>query len=169
MGYVEMASISREKHGQTTFDLTTIINLIDAQKVGHVKIRNEEQHYCSGTGSSQQCIDNLEIIICYHTFDYEEGKWTSSTRARETAEKANNKSKFDGIRREERRQPWFASMDELGSFLWDFLFLVVALVNIGMTYKIDGRIDNFVLIVCIYDLALTDAQLLILIFDILFR
>lgn len=107
-------------------------------------------------------------------FEYEEGKWTSSTRAREIAEKANNKNKFDEIRREERRQPWFGSMDEPGSFLWDFLFLdflfsVAALGNIGMSYKIDGRIDNFVCIVCIYDLALTDAQLLNLIFNILFR
>merc|ERR1712174_149604 len=128
-------------------------------------------------GSTKICLclqGKMSSILCCGNLDYEGRLTINITRAKTTATKENEHSNYVGVRREEWRQPWSASMDELGSFLWDFLFLdflfsVVALVNIGMIYKIAGRIDNVVLIVCIYDLAFTDAQVLILFFDILFR
>merc|ERR1712174_5026 len=126
-------------------------------------------------GSTSLCLQGkMSSILCCGNLDYEGRLTINITRAKTTATKENEHSNYVGVRREEWRQPWFASMDELGSFLWDFLFLdflflVVALVNIGMIYTIAGRIDDVVLIVCIYDLALMDAQLSILIFDILFR
>merc|ERR1712207_129048 len=123
-------------------------------------------------GSTKICLclqGKMSSILCCGNLDYEGRLTINITRAKTTATKENEHSNYVGVRREEWRQPWFASMDELGSFFLDFLFLVVALVNIGMIYTIAGRIDDVVLIVCIYDLAFTDAQLSILIFDILFR
>jgi len=199
---VLMATVSKDEHGRDTSDLDGNSLMTDTQIIVTYKMIYKQRYFSSKNkmynqnavmvfvladehgrdtsdvnGSTKICLclqGKMSSILCCGNLDYEGRLRINITRAKTTATKENEHSNYVGVRREEWRQPWFASMDELGSFLWDFLFLdflfsVVALVHIGMIYKIDGRIDNFVLIVCIYDLALTDAQLLILIFDILFR
>merc|ERR1712174_59789 len=199
---VLMATVSKDEHGRNTSDLDGNSSMTDTQIIVTYKMIFKQRYYSSknmmynqnavmvfvladehgrdtsdANGSTKICVclqgKTRSILYCSN-LDYEGRLRINSTRAKTTAAKENEHSNYVGVRREEWRQPWFASMDELGSFLWDFLFLdflflVVALVNIGMIYTIAGRIDDVVLIVCIYDLAFTDAQVLILFFDILFR
>merc|ERR1712207_36819 len=192
---VLMATVSKDEHGRDTSDLDGNSLMTDTQIIVTYKMIYKQRYFSSKNkmynqnavmvfvladehgrdtsdvnGSTSLCLQGkMRSILCCGNLDYEGRLTINITRAKTTATKENEHSNYVGVRREEWRQPWFASMDELGSFLWDFLFLVVALVNIGMIYTIAGRIDDVVLIVCIYDLAFTDAQLSILIFDILFR
>merc|ERR1711933_623744 len=195
---VLIATVSKDEHGRDTSDLDGNSSTTDTQIIVTYKMIYKLRYFSrknmmynqnavmvfvladehgrdtsDANGSTKICLclqgKTRSILYCSN-LDYEGRLRINSTRAKTTATKENEHSNYVGVRREEWRQPWFASMDELGSFLClDFLFLVVALVNIGMIYTIAGRIDDVVLIVCIYDLAFTDAQLSILIFDILFR